>query len=159
MYAAAQKGKDYFAGLDAARSSAPYVGDFVRLFPDAQVNSPMSCYSGAKEPQPGFNLVAILHERYELTMQLPVDFDADGRTVVGYGEPAFYLVEARSVEGRSVSYTSSGERHFGSAEWRQIVAADGDFGAIGYRMVKDRPVPGFESLMTPVGKELAEKNW
>jgi hypothetical protein len=31
-------------------------------------------------------------------MQLPVRFDADGRKVVGYGDPSFYLREVETGE-------------------------------------------------------------
>jgi hypothetical protein len=144
VFAYADKGSRYFAGLDAARPPAPYVSDFVRLFPNAAVQYRYF----TPGPEPGFDLTVILHGRYELTMQLPVTFDSSGDKVVGYGEPAFYLVEAEKVEGRSVSYATSGARQFGSAEWRRLVASHGDFGAIGYTMIKDQPVPGFEALMS-----------
>jgi hypothetical protein len=142
---AAQKGKNYFSGLDAARPSAPYVSDFVRLFPDAQVH--YRYFTAGREP--GFDVMAILYERYDLTMQLPAIFDFSGRKVVGYGPPAFYLNEAEKVEGRSISYKSSQKGSLGAPEWQKIVAAGGDFEAIGYKLTKDRPVLGFRALMTP----------
>jgi hypothetical protein len=144
-WAEAQKGKNYFAGLDAARPAAPYVSDFVRIFPNAQVR--YRYFTASREP--GFDLLAILYDRYDLTMQLPVTFDSSGRTVVGYGQPTFYLSEAETVEGRLISYNSSRGLTFGALEWQKLVAAGGDFEAVGYKMTKDRPVPGFGNLMAP----------
>lgn len=136
-----EKGKAdaWFAALDAAKPSAPLVVEFVRLFPAAEVNYRYFTSTG----EPGFDVGVDLHERYELTMQLPVRFDPEGRSVVGYGEPIFYLVEVASQKGRETSYNPAGERRFGSADWRKIVESRGDFSAIGYTMVTNRPVPGF----------------
>jgi len=90
-----------------------------------------------------------LHERYELLMQLPVRFDSSNRSVIGYGEPQFYLREVERVQlqkGRTglTSYNPIAERKFGSAEWKKTVESGGDFGAIGYRMITNQPVAGFK---------------
>jgi hypothetical protein len=142
------RGRTWFATLDAARDSAPFVSDFLRLYPRARVS-----YVYFAGPEPGYNLEADLFERYELLMQLPVEFDSSGKKVTGYGEPKFYLHEVESVErladGRSsTSYRGSSQRVFGSAEWRKIVDAGGDFRAVGYTMTKDQPVPGFKDRKT-----------
>jgi hypothetical protein len=136
-----EKGKAdaWFVALDAAKPSAPLVIEFMRLFPNAVVN--YRYFTSTHEP--GFNVGVDLHQRYELTMQLPVRFDPEGRTVVGYGDPKFYLVEAASQKGRETWYNHEGARHFGSDEWRKVVESGGDFSAVGYTMVTDRPVPGF----------------
>ena len=134
-----EKGKLRFAALDAVRESAPFVSEFVRLFPGAEVN--YRYFTSTDEP--GFDVQVDLYERYELAMQLPVHFDSERRKVIGYGEPKFYLVEAASQKGRETSYNPSGERRFGSAEWRTLVKNEGDFSAIGYAMRTTQPVPGF----------------
>ena len=139
-----EKGKARFAALDAVRDSAPYVSDFVRLFPGAEVN--YRYFTGTGEP--GFDVGVDLHERYEFMMQLPVRFDSERLKVIGYGEPKFVIWEAASVTRGSsgiaeTTLNPAGERHFGSAEWRTLVERTGDFAAIGYAMVTNRPVPGF----------------
>lgn len=138
----AGKGNDRFATLDAARPSAPYLSDFVKLFPQAEVN--YRNFSGGF----GFDVEVDLFERYEFQMQLPANFDSSGRSVADYGEPRFYLREVNHVEERKnrtgvTSYNPLGERKFGSAEWRRIVESGGDFGVIGYSMISNRPVAGF----------------
>jgi hypothetical protein len=138
-----RQAENWFAGLDAARPSAPYVSDFVRLFPDAQVN--YSYFAPKREP--GFDLVVVLEGRYELNMKLPVTFDPAGRQVVSYGEPQFYLSEAAEVVGRCVSYNPAHGRQFGSSEWKKVVENGGDFGAIGYTVLKSQPVAGLQELM------------
>jgi len=94
--------------------------------------------------EPGFDVGVDLYERYKLTMQLPVRFDSERRKVIGYGEPKFYLVEAVSQKGRETSHNPAGERRFGSAEWRMLVAHGGDFSAIGYLMRTNQPIAGFK---------------
>ena len=148
---ARQQAKNWFAALDAARPSAPYVSEFVRLFPGTQVRYRYFTSTG----EPGFDLSADLHERYELILQLPVIFDASGKKVVGYGEPNFYLREVTQVEraanGNAVeSYSPSGGGHFGRSEWQKIVESGGDFGVIGYTIVTNRPVDGFKGRMNPL---------
>ncbi len=143
MRMAAEKGADSDRALDAARPSAPYVSDVVRLFPDAEVRHRNF------DASLGFDVVVDLHGRYELTIQLPVVFDPAHRNVIGYGEPKFYLVEAASVirNKSGIAETTlnpESERHFGSAEWRKVVEAGGNFGAIGYKMLTNRPVQGFK---------------
>lgn len=133
------KADAWFAALDAAKPSASRVAEFVRLFPAAEVNYRYFTSTG----EPGFDVGVDLHERYELTMQLPVRFDPEGHTVVGYGEPKFYLVEAASQKGRTTFYNPAGGRGFGSADWQRIVESGGDFAAIGYAMTTNRPVAGF----------------
>ena len=139
-----EKGKARFAALDAARDTAPYVSNLVRLFPGAEVN--YRYFTNTDEP--GFDVGVDLHERYEFRMQLPVRFDSERLKVVGYGEPKFVLWEAASVtRGPSgiagTTLNPAGERQFGSAEWRTIVEHDGDFTSIGYKMTTNQPVAGF----------------
>jgi hypothetical protein len=139
-----EKGKARFAALDAVRDSAPYVSEFVRLFPGAEVN--YRYFTSADEP--GFDVGVDLHERYEFRMQLPVRFDSERRNVIGYGEPQFSIWEVATVtRGPSgiaqESFNPTGERHFRLAEWRTLVERGGDFSAIGYAMRTNQPVAGF----------------
>ena len=136
----AEKGKEYFSALDAARPSAPYVSEFLRLFPRAEVK--YRYFTGTGEP--GFHVDVDLHERYELGMQLPVRFDSSRRNVIGYGEPQFYLWEATNVVRRQTWRDPAGGRTFGSEDWRKIFASGGDFGVIGYAMKTNQPVAGFK---------------
>ncbi len=139
-----QKGKERFAALDVVRASAPYVLEFLSLFPNAEVN-----YRYFASPdEPGFDVGVDLYDRYEFRMQLPVRFDSDRRGVVGYGEPRFVIWEAaRVTRGPSgtaqTTLNSAGERHFGPAEWRTLVAHGGNFSVIGYVMSTNQPIAGF----------------
>jgi hypothetical protein len=140
---AVKEGKDSDRALDAARSSAPYVSDFLRLFPQAQVRY-MSFAEGW-----GFDVNVDLFERYEFTMQLPAVFDSSHSNVIDYGEPRFTLWEAANVKRNKsgiaeTTHNPAGERHFGSSEWKKIVESGGDFGIIGYAMVTNQPVQGFK---------------
>jgi hypothetical protein len=139
-----QKGKERFAALDAVRASAPYVSKFLLLFPNAEVNYRYS----NRTDEPGFDVGVDLYERYEFRMRLPVRFDSERRTAIGYGEPRFVIWEAASVTRdpsgiAGTTYNPTGERHFGSTEWRTLVERHGDFSAIGYIMRTNQAVAGF----------------
>ena len=139
-----EKGKARFAALDGVRDSAPYISDFIRTFPGAEVN--YRYFTSTDEP--GFDVGVDLHERYELRMQLPVHFDSERRKVIGYGEPQFSIWEVVTVtRGPSgiaqETFNPGGERHFSSAEWGSLVAHGGDFAVIGYAIVTNQPVLGF----------------
>jgi hypothetical protein len=138
-----KKGEAYFAGLRDAQGSAPVVQQFLRLFPAAQIRYRWFGRSNC----PGFDGFVVLHGRYELTMQLPVDFDDAGRTVVGYGEPQFYLLEITQFERLpgGPSHISYGRNLvFGSEEWEKVISANGDFRVIGWTLVTNEPVPGID---------------
>jgi hypothetical protein len=139
---AVKNGNDAFTALDAARSSAPYVSEFLRLFPKAEVR--YRSFTGGL----GFDINVDLYERYEFTMQLPAVFDSSRSKVIDYGEPRFTLWEAATVKQNKsgiaeTTLNPTGERRFGSVEWRKIVETGGDFGAIGYTLITNKPVQGF----------------
>jgi len=148
---ALQTANDSHSALDAARPSAPYISDFVRLFPAAEVR--YRSFSGGL----GFDVTVDLFERYEFTMQLPVVLDSSRSKVIGYGEPRFTLWEAASVKRNKsgiaeTTLNPAGERRFGSTEWPKIVEAGGDFSAIGYAMLTNRPVPDFSGRKIAIEK-------
>ncbi len=146
LFREAEKGKVRFAALDAVRNSAPYVSEFFLLFPGAEVNYRYF----AMPDEPGLDVAVDLHERYELTLQLPVHFDPERRKVIGYGEPHFLISEVQSVSTNTsgiaeTTYNPDGERHFGSNEWHTLVERHGDFSAIGYALRTNQPVAGFKN--------------
>jgi len=136
----AVKGAMRFRALDAALKSAPYLSDFVRLFPGAEVNYRYF----TRSDEPGFDVAVNLYGRYELEMQLPAHFDSRRFAVIGYGEPKFCLLEVANYKGGETTYNPAGAVTFGSSAWRKIVESEGDFGAIGYSMITNQPVAGFK---------------
>jgi hypothetical protein len=139
-----QKGKERFAELDRVRGSAPYLSDFLGLFPQSEVNY---IYFTSTDG-PGFDVAVDLYERYEFEMRLPVQWDSERRAVVGYGEPMYSIREVtNATRGPSGvaenTLNPAGERHFGPTGWRTLASQNGDFRAIGYVLVTNRPVPGF----------------
>lgn len=137
-----KKGENYWAGLKEAQPSARIVNEFLALFPDANVK--YRYFDGSAAP--GFDAQVGLHGRYDLTMQLPVNFDAAGRNVTGYGDPRFYLLEVTNVEVEPsgvVAISYGRNKNFGLKEWNALVRSKGDFDAIGWTMITDKPIPGF----------------
>ena len=95
---------------------------------------------------PLFNSVAYFGDRYELTMQVPVEIESDSSGSI-IGAPNFYLNETSAI---SVSPTGqigasfSRNLNFGPAKWRQVYNGNGDFGKIGF-VVNPTPVPNFKT--------------
>jgi hypothetical protein len=133
----------YFDALETEEPKARYVADFVRLFPDCTVSY---VYFGGNK-YPGFNATVVLKDRYVLRMLVPVTISYSEKKVINYGEPDFYLHEAKQVQEREISYDARGQLIFGLTEWQKIVANNGDFEAIGYTMKTDMPVPGLKELI------------
>jgi len=91
-----------------------------------------------------FNSVAYFGDRYELTMQVPVDIQSESTGTI-IGNPQFYLNEVKSVSvspSGQVGASFSRNLNFGIAKWQQVYDADGDFGIIGFN-VNTTSVPDF----------------
>ena len=92
-----------------------------------------------------FNSVAYFGDRYELTMQVPVDIQSKslGNMI---GKPLFYLNEVGSVSvspSGQVGASFSRNLNFGAAKWQQVYDSGGDFSSIGFN-VNTTPVPNFQ---------------
>ncbi len=135
----------YDEDLTEATNSIPFAADFVRIFPGA------GCffnYDTSSTGPPSLIMASDLFNRYQLSLRVPVTFDENRRKVKSFGEPVFLLNEISEVkkENWGVSYNVQNQRRFGSNEWRKIVAAQGDFSIVGYRILTNSPVPGFDAL-------------
>jgi hypothetical protein len=115
-------------------------------------------YSGPSVPQE-WNTEVHFGGRYVLTMQVVVEtsFGFSDVTAVK-GEPRFYFSEvSRVVRGPNrqcgAFFDGNSERHFGRAEWRKIVAANGDFSAIGIKLKRGPPVPDFDRYVRAIRKD------
>lgn len=102
-------------------------------------------YITYSKDSPVFNSVAYFGDRYELTMQVPVNIKSKTSGSVT-GEPKFYLNEIESITvfpsgGVSTSY--SRDLHFGSAEWQKVFESKGDFSTIGFD-IKPTGVANFQ---------------
>ena len=131
--------RDMVGALDSVRPTAPYLSSFVEAYPDAQVT--YRFYSANNKL--GFIAEIDLYGRYELELRLQPEFDKTHRKVIGYGDPRFGINEIEKQDGLGRSYVRVTQREFGAAEWKTILDHGGDFGAIGYLMVTNRPAPGF----------------
>ena len=145
----------YDASLEDAKRTIPYAVEFLRLFPQAAAY--WSYYTGGAG-SPSLNIETLLYGHYELSMQVPVVFQGDRRSIRSFGDPDFLLQEISEVKqvvrvGSTGSVTNllvgkQGDlsRRFGPAEWRQVVARGGDLSVVGIPIVTNSPAPGFELL-------------
>jgi hypothetical protein len=128
----------------AAQSQAliPPAREMGETFVDCRHYIVYGKYAG--EDTPLFNTTAYFGDRYELTMQVPVQIDSP---TAGHmtGIPTFSLQEVGSIsiDDGQVSTSFSRSMEFGPAEWVKLYQAKGDLKAIGFT-VNPLPVPNFQ---------------
>lgn len=140
--------------LDAQdRNKIPHLKDFLQLYPDSVVSN--VALTGAAD-FPSLSVTTWLHGRYELRMDVPVQYSEDHLKIAGYGEPRCFLLEIKSVMtrddgagGTELGGTRGGslQKHFGLKEWEALVGSKGDFSVIGCELRKDNPVPNFDLVI------------
>lgn len=94
-----------------------------------------------------FNSVAYFDDRYELTMQVPVDIQSESSGTMT-GTPQFFLNEVGSVTvspSGQIGASFSRNLHFGATEWQQVYDSSGDFSTIGFN-INPKPVPDFQKF-------------
>ena len=116
------------------------VREFESLFPDSYHF--ISYYKGEKGT-PAWNSKIGLHGRYVLTVQFPIEFDETRLHPSKSGAAQFHLLELDEINENGTSYTSH-QLRFGAAEWDKLMKSGGNFEVIGYPMIKDEPLSGFE---------------
>ncbi len=99
---------------------------------------------------PVWNTEVYFGGRYSLTMQVIVKVDKEfGKILEVVGEPKFYLVETERVvqQGAVFAAYAADDFKFGLSEWRKVVAAKGDFSAIGIHLKRNQPVANFDRFV------------
>ena len=84
-----------------------------------------------------FNSVAYFGDRYELTMQVPVDIQSKSLGTM-IGKPLFYLNEVVSVSvspSAQVGASFSRNLNFGATKWQQVYDSGGDFSTIAFNVI------------------------
>lgn len=119
--------------IDVARN-------FETLFPDAEHF--ISHYTETKG-DPTWNSKVGLHGRYVLTVKFQIGFDESRTHPVRNGDPIFYLLELANVRENGYECTDR-QIEFGLQEWNRLLESSGDFNVIGYPMLKDKPLVGFD---------------
>jgi len=148
--------KQRFATLTAALDTAPHLAEIKRHFPNAALNYRYF----TTNYEPGINIEAVVNDRYSLTVQMPVSFAADNKSITSLGDPKFYLLEITHIQQldgtlRALQYGQNFE--FGVKEWQQIVDAGGDFSAAGIKLRSD-PVDGIEIVKVEINKSMSQSN-
>jgi len=109
-------------------------------------------YGFGKQPLT-WNTEVFFKGGYCLTMQVDVTVDYSKNQVVAVNStPKFYLKEFKEIEVRSggqMAGTFKRQREFDVTEWNQIVAAGGDFAAIGFP-IEDATVKHFDQWAADV---------
>lgn len=145
--------KALFGGvIQNGRNTVPYVQEFHALFPSA--NDALGSESGIVAENIGpihWLSSVVLHGRYILTMELPITLNNNHSAIVKYGEPEFTLLELESVQlgnnGRVIEIVyGEHQTTFGKDQWAEIVESKGDFSAVGFVMLENRPVDNADKI-------------
>jgi hypothetical protein len=88
---------------------------------------------------------ALLHERYQLTLRLPIQVDLNNRKVTSFRNPEFIFEEFERIsfgtDGQCQAFFKRGsQRRFGTNEWSQLVRSGGDLSIFG--ATETNPIPG-----------------
>ncbi len=93
---------------------------------------------------------AFFSERYQLWMSVDVRVDREsGQITHLLGSPRFTLLEVGdvTVEHGSIGTSYRNQHQFDVADWKKVVAADGDFSVVGIDLKKRQPVLNFDKLV------------
>jgi hypothetical protein len=149
-----QTQRDSDAALSDATDKIRWAREFIQLFPGTQRH-----FSGYIN-SPELIMQTPLFERYELTMKLPITLDPSRKSIQGFSQPTFLLIEITnisktiktgslgSVTNVGAQLNTQGQLRFGTNEWTKIVAAKGDFSAIGANLVTNQSIPFFSEWQT-----------
>lgn len=145
--------ENYRKAVESGRLKIQPVQEMEAMFP-AQVQNFIGHTPGTL---PRWNSEVLLYDRYILKMQVPIRVNGSFSEVIEMTEePKFYLWEVVVIEefsnGQLVS-SFGDNRTLGLNEWNTLVAADGDFSAIGIELKKDQPVEHFKQEYTSARRQ------
>ena len=136
--------------LESVRKSVAFVGEFEQLFSGGCTSfRETKEHSGRTHSAWTFDAKIGFYGRYILNADLPII--VDGRfEVVGTSNVRLSVHTLREIHRRGdtlhMSYEPNCQFSFGLQDWKKLVAARGDFSAIGYDMVTDAPLADFATL-------------
>ncbi len=135
--------------ITSARPFLPAAVQIEEIFPSALHVFNNFVFQEPEDLYKTFITEAYFGQRYLLTMMADVELEPTKKTITRLrGEPTFVLKELESLArvphslGR-LEPTWSREHRFGLESWNKVVAAHGDFSAIGIEL-DPRPVPDAE---------------
>ncbi|MDA0766327.1 MAG: hypothetical protein O3A92_05835 [Verrucomicrobia bacterium] len=128
--------------------SMPIAKEFADVFPNAF--HWIGYYNGTKG-DPRWNSQVGVHDRYVLSMEFEIEFDPTRTTPTRKGPPKFLLLEVSEIDetiggGASVGYTQN-QIAFGIDEWSRLRDSGGDLSALGFEVIRDQPIVGFEKAL------------
>lgn len=129
--------------LRDAKQSVPYVREFLRFFPDAEIS-----FSYGQNGRTEVNCLTGLYGRYVFLARTPVTFNLLRTSVVSYGDPFFHLMEVGVIESKDGTKKTGWvpntiNKDFGKDDWNKLVAAGGSLEALGITPITDQPIEGF----------------
>jgi hypothetical protein len=141
--------EDYKQMVRSGLQTMPWPLEIEQVFGDA--DHFLTHWNFAIEDPLQWNTEVYFGGRFWLTMQVETEVDYWKRTVVRTVKPPkFYLFKVASVTpfpNGGVKGKVDKQWEFGEAEWQKLVAAKGDWAAIGISLGDTNPVPNFDTMV------------
>lgn len=136
---------NYNLAIQSGVRGPSYPGQFNTLFPNA-VNG-ISYYTGAIG-QPKWYSKTGLYGRYVMRMFGEIKLDQARTNIVSMEPPSFDMYELTNItvnpKNGSPQMYGQEKLKFSLETWQRLVAAKGDFRALGISVETNKPVEGFE---------------
>lgn len=127
----------------------PHVREIRKMFQGATIDDFITGHALNKNKSHVWNTDVFFGGRYELVYQVDVIINyRKHRIEKVVSKPKFYLSCLARVGGDGDYDHFEWDRHFGEAEWNQVVAANGDFSVVGIKLdLKSPPIPGWDGYV------------
>ncbi|MFA9476860.1 hypothetical protein ACERK3_01005 [Phycisphaerales bacterium AB-hyl4] len=139
---------NYRQAVESGRSTIETVAEMEQVFADFPIQHFIG-HSGGGRRAMTWNTEVLLHDRYILTMQVPIAVDRSlSRVDEVLGEPNFWIWEVVEVQlrpGGGSSQKIGQNWDFDSEAWARVVEHGGELQAIGVHLIEDRPVTDFRT--------------
>jgi hypothetical protein len=139
--------QDYMQTTRKGMQSLPEVRQISAIFADSPKShfiQQLGLQWGTRSKMAKWNTVVWIGGKYELTYQVDIFPDYESHQVRKAKPGRFHLVEIAEItnQGSGASFNPGGERAFGEQEWNKVVAAKGDFSALGVQLKTNTAVEG-----------------
>lgn len=142
---------DYKKTVRDGIKNVPYMNEIEKIFPNQPTDYFITQYGFNMNVPVTWNAEVFFAGRYVFTYQVEVlvDYKRD-RIIKTSSPPHFTLVQVSRVYDdtpENIGADFDADHKFGEAEWKRVIAADGDFSVIGILIDTNHPVPRFDDYV------------
>jgi hypothetical protein len=154
--------KDYNATVRDGIQTVPHVKEILQIFNNDPTDNFITEFGFYKSQPVMWNTEVFFGGKYILTYQIPVLIDyKKSRISKAHGQAKFTLVRVSRVFNDTpdnVGADFDEDYKIGEADWERVVAANGDFKAIGIVVDTNKPVARFDDFVRAVRHDRIQSN-